>query len=727
MRLKGYVVLAVIAAAWMLSLAGVASAQTVQLSGSVSPDALKLPNFGDLPAQQTLPLQIWFKPRNQAELTRLLADQQDPKSPQYHKWLTPQEYTKRFGVTQEQFNKISRWLANQGFQVTGGSPADGYIKFSGSVLAIGTAFNTRVMKLAPDGSKFGNLTDPEIPAEFSSSVGSIQGLNNLIRAVPMFSKPSDAPTSSNESPDAIVQGKKSFAPSDFYTFYDENALFNSGINGNTGSDCLAIYAGSDIPNNIVSMFTTQFMPGQPVSLTKRNLDGTPISNSQGFETEALLDVEWAHAVAPGAQIYLYLAQNILTAVNQIATDNLCGTINISFGVCGGNANDYQTFDAAYARATSFGISVFVSSGDEGADTCTEGAPNVNEISATPDNVSVGGTQFTPTWDVNGNDSGFVPESVWNDPSGATGGGVSEFFSRPTFQQGVAGMPTGNMRAVPDIAMIASPNSPGVFIYDDNGSSQPKLEQIGGTSLAAPVWAGISKLIMQQNGGTRLHNPDIKIYSLAASSQSGNGFRDVVSGNNSGSFGAGPVTGVSAHAGYDAVTGWGTVDIKNFVNAYAGVTSPTPTATTTGTPTPTATSTSGPTPTPTATTTPTQTPTPTPTVSAFVKIAPVSVNFGKVKVGKSKSKVVRLTNTARKKGGATVTMSNGSVSPAGGDFSMGTTCNGSLAPQQTCKATVTFQPSTQGPQSALVTINSNASNSTTFNVFGTGTCPKKGCP
>ena len=172
---------------FLLAIVAVASAQTVQLSGSVSPDALKLPNFGDLPAQQTLPLQIWFKPRNQARLTRLLADQQDPKSAQYHKWLTPQEYTQRFGVTQAEFDKISKWLTNEGFQVTGGSPADGYIKFSGSVLAIGKAFNTRVMKLAADGSKFSNLSDPQIPAEFSMSVGSIQGLNNLLRVVPMHS------------------------------------------------------------------------------------------------------------------------------------------------------------------------------------------------------------------------------------------------------------------------------------------------------------------------------------------------------------------------------------------------------------------------------------------------------------------------------------------------------------------------------------------------------------
>src|SRR5215467_1651350 len=79
-----------------------ASAQTVQLAGTVTPEALKLPNLGDLPSSRTLPLEIWFKSRHQDQLTKLLAEQQNPKSPQYHKWLTPREYTKRFGVTQQE-------------------------------------------------------------------------------------------------------------------------------------------------------------------------------------------------------------------------------------------------------------------------------------------------------------------------------------------------------------------------------------------------------------------------------------------------------------------------------------------------------------------------------------------------------------------------------------------------------------------------------------------------
>jgi kumamolisin len=162
-------------------------AQTVALRGTVSPQALKLPTYGDLPATQTLPLQIWFKPRNQEQLNALLAGQQDPGSPQYHKWLTPQEYASRFGVTRPEFDEVSKWLRSEGFQVTGGSPLDGYIKFSGSILTITHAFGTAVSKFSPDGSRFGIQNEPRIPSQYENVVGTITGLDNLHASKPLSS------------------------------------------------------------------------------------------------------------------------------------------------------------------------------------------------------------------------------------------------------------------------------------------------------------------------------------------------------------------------------------------------------------------------------------------------------------------------------------------------------------------------------------------------------------
>ena len=154
-------------------------AQTVPLRGTVPPQALKLPTYGDLPATQILPLQIWFKSRDQEQLNALLASQQDPRSPQYHQWLTPQEYASRFGVTASEFDQVSNWLRSEGFQVTGGSPLDGYIKFNGSTLTIARAFGISVTKFSPDGSRFGIRNEPRIPIQYENLVGNITGLDNL--------------------------------------------------------------------------------------------------------------------------------------------------------------------------------------------------------------------------------------------------------------------------------------------------------------------------------------------------------------------------------------------------------------------------------------------------------------------------------------------------------------------------------------------------------------------
>ena len=237
--------------------------------------------------------------------------------------------------------------------------------------------------------------------------------------------------------------------------------------------------------------------------------------------------------------------------------------------------------------------------------------NVSELGADPIVTSVGGTMFFANFDSSGNNVGNVPESAWNDESGATGGGVSMYFGKPAYQTGL-GVPAGGNRDVPDVAIFASPNNPGAFLaYDEScgpelntctGAGPVGFIPIGGTSLSAPSWAGISKLIAQLDHG-RLGPLNTTIYKLAHFGQATVGLRDVTSGNND--FNG--VTGFDATVGYDLTTGWGTADIATFANSYVRggppTASPTPTRTPTPTPTPT---------TPTRTPTPTRIPTPTPT-------------------------------------------------------------------------------------------------------------------
>ncbi|MBV8140213.1 MAG: S8/S53 family peptidase, partial [Deltaproteobacteria bacterium] len=547
-----------------------ASAQTVQLSGTVSPEALKLPNYGDLPSSQSLSLQIWFKPHHQDQLTKLLASQQDSKSPQFHKWLTPQEYTEQFGVTEQEFNKVSSWLNKEGFQVTSGSPANGYVKFRGSVLSIGHAFNTRVSSFSADGSKYGNLTDPQVPAEYGDLVGSVTGLNNLHASKPMIVEP---------SPDVTLSDFTAVAPSDFYTFYDETPLQSAGV---TGTGCIAIVGDSDFNPGPIQAFNTQFgLPDNSGSITKVLADGSSPGITMD-EIETLLDLEWSHAVAPGAATKYFLGNEgtatnggIVDALNAAVLDGSCAVISVSFGLCGVPGGFYtSTVADIVTQAQSQGQAIVVSAGDQGAaglvlsgNKCvTAMTANVNELASNPLITSVGGTSLNAPFNAAGVITGYTSERVWDDPNdgiasigaGATGGGASVFFSKPSFQSGAT--PADGARDQPDVALLASAFFPGAFFYNDNGGVGA-LGVIGGTSLAAPSWAGIIDLLAQKSGG-KVGSINPRVYALASAGQAAAGFHDVTTGNN----GFNGVQGFSAGPGYDQATGWGSVDINQFVTA-----------------------------------------------------------------------------------------------------------------------------------------------------------------
>jgi subtilase family serine protease len=695
-----------------------ALAQTVRLTGTISPEVSRLPNYGDLPASQNLQLQIWFKHRHQDQLNKLLADQQDPKSAQYHQWLTAQEFTERFGVTPQEFEKLSDWLRREGFQVTGGSPAADTIQFTGSVLTIVRVLNTRISRFSADGSKFGNIIEPQVPAEYGSLISNITGLNNMFAPkIPPRPRPHSSPTAN------VIVGNQgpNLAPSDFYAFYDETPLMNAGI---TGSGCIAILGFSDFITAPIAAFNQQFgLPDDSNAIAKVLANSTNPGVNLNFEGETDLDLEWSHAVAPGAGIKYFLENTVsdppgVDSLHAAVTDNSCAVISSSISFCAGAstpASDYTvTINNIVQQAQAQGQTILFATGDHGAAGevlgpfgCEVGTtPHVDEFGSNPLITSVGGTSFDASaFDPAGNiTSHSATERVWDDPNdaisggGATGGGASAIFAKPAFQNGVT--PNDGARDQPDVALVASPNFPGSFVFEDNGNGGSVLDVMGGTSIATPMWAGIVDLLVQKTG-TRLGSINSRVYQIASAGQAAAGFFDVTTGNNS--FNG--VTGFSAGPGYDQATGWGSVDINQFVTAMA--------ATPTGTPTPTAAPTASPTP------TPVPTPTPTPKVSASVGLSQGGLNFHNTKVGRSKTRVMTLTNTAKKKGGATITFNGASVGGSS-EFGGSTSCNGLVGPKGKCKVIVFFAPTSAGGASATITVNSNASNSpTSFPVTGNG--------
>jgi len=608
-------------------------------------------------AARPLNIYISFAPRNPADLVKLLADLQDPASPRYHQWLLPATFNAKFGRTPAEVETVRQWLSGQGFRVVESSPRG--ITSTANVAQAESAFATHMLA-SSDGSLYANASDPKIPAQFSGMIGSIEGLDNTRHSFALALRPPGSRMAaiaepqhqsrlssrsyrqlSNPNNAALIPAAVTdyddglglaFGPADLWTFYDETPLLDAGTNGDAG-DCIAVAEDTNYYSPSVTLFDSTF--SLPVANVTRVLaDGTD-PGLNGDEIEALLDIEWAHAVAPGAAIEVYIGDPataavdpLLDAIQKAVTDDKCGAISISYGYCGTPTTFYTgSLDPIFAQAAAQGQSVFVSSGDDGAadivlnargTACVVGKTrNVSEMAADPNVIAVGGTQFTPTFD-GSNDIGSVAESVWNDSTGAGGGGASAVFPKPAWQ--VANTPADSKRDLPDVAFGASPLSPGFYWGDDTGDGDGGGEGIaamncciGGTSIAAPMWAGLAKVVAQSTGA-RLGNMNPRIYTLGAMRDaSASGLRDVTVGNNN----YNGVTGFAAGPGYDQSTGWGSADMAAFVAAY-----PASTATPTPSPTPTATPTATPTPAPTASPTPKPTSTPTPVPSPTPTRTPI---------------------------------------------------------------------------------------------------------
>ncbi len=665
---------------------------------------------GGLEASRTLAMSVTLALRNQAQLEQLLADQQNPSSPEYHHFLTPEEFAARFGPAD--FDSVRDWLVSEGFQVNAVNRATRVIQFAGTVAQAEHTFAVAIQRF--DGAAFGPANDPQIPARFAGVIGHIHGLDNLsasaagvmARDIQPVAQTSEAPVDAaagSSAPGLRVNGfnRPFFGAGDFYTFYNETPLIASGLKG---ASCIGLVGDSRYAPGAVAAFNSKFRLGASHITTVLADPGNPQFN--GDEVEADLDVEWSHAVAPGAATRFYLGNDATFQVDPIAdaiaaavSEDQCPVISISFGFCGAPDNFYTgVLDPLFMQAAAQGQSIITITHDDGAaylqfdptlQRCVAGnSAAVSEMAADPNVTAMSGTAFTPNFNPSGNDVGHVPERVWNDPAdgigsgGATGGGVSSIFAKPAFQSG-AGVPNDGKRDVPDLSLIASPNFPGSFFVASRSCANAKTGctgkgglidgMIGGTSLSAPTFAGIANLISQATGAG-LGNMDPTIYSLANHDLAGSGFRDVTTGNNT--FNG--VSGFTAGADYDLCTGWGTIDAATFVAAYAA-TLPGP---------------------------------------ATVTLSPPSLSFARVRVGStSRPKFVTIGVPKGQQVWTRITSVTGS-----GVFTAAQTCAGRwIGPGKTCRFGVTFSPTAAGSVGPLtLTVIDSALNSPqTASLVGTG--------
>jgi len=554
-------------------------------------------------ADRPLTLHVSFQLRNRAALSKLLTDLQDPASPRYHRWLTPQEFDAQFGRTPDEVSAVSHWFSTHGLKIVKSSNRE--IVSAATVAQAEETFATTIAASA-DGARYSNRSAPQISSRFADVIGSIEGLDNLRHWMPVATRPRTLPPGfSARKPSALSPHNRwapsaalarpadsgtgpNFGPEDLWTFYDQMPPLNGATDG-SGGDCIGIIQDSDFLDDSVTTFDSSFsLP--PANVTRVFADtSSPGANSD--ETEALVDIEWAHSTAPGAPINVYIGNEQFQNVDPLTdsllravSDNACGTISFTYVFCGAPPSFYTTtVGNALTQAAVQGQSVVAATGDWGsaglvasANMCvTATSQNVSEVATNPNVTAVGGTQFTPNYDSDGNDIGSVPEAAWNNGAGATGGGKSAIFAKPSYQNSVT--PADGARDIPDVSSAASNLNPGFYWVDDSDGMPVVDCCIGGTSVSAPVWSGVAKLIAQLAGG-RLGNMNPRIYTLGAlADASRTGLRDVVGGNN----GFNGVAGFSAVPGYDLSTGWGSPDVQTFQTAYLSAAippSPTPTAT-----------------------------------------------------------------------------------------------------------------------------------------------------
>jgi len=764
--------LAAAAAVCAIAIAELAYASgPVKIHGNHPADIASLADATRADGGAQLTLNIVLGLHNQAALEKLLAAQQDPTSPKYHRWLSAAEFNQHFGPTAAQIDTVKKWLADASFAIAKVDSRSRTITAKGTVASAEAAFATEIVT---NGSNFGNTSDPSVPAELTGLIVDIQGLDNmhavepagLHRTSPMPLATVHSPTGTVlamadaadpaiSEPDAVSSpgvgfgGSTAFGPFDIETFYDEAPLIKAGDSGTASPDCIALAEDSDYLDAAPALFDSSF--GFSSMNITRVLPGVTSPGTNGDETEAQLDIDYAHATAPATPIHVYVDASLETSITKAITDNVCGAVSVSFIFCSSTNSFFTGLDGYFSEAAVQGQSVFVSSGDWGAaglqysstsNSCVTGTTqNPSEMAGSPHVTAVGGTQFSPSYDGSGNDTsvvGVAPggvEAAW----GSSGGGVSNIFSKPSWQTGTL---NDGKRDIPDVSMIAW--APYVFIGADSSGTAIIQCCWGGTSLSAPLWAGYTRVIAGKVGTARLGLINPTVYTLANAGAAANGLIDVASGNNS----YNGVTGYNAGAGYDLVTGWGSPDMTKFANAYSGAPQPSPTLTPTPTVTPTKTATATRTPTPTATATPTiartatptatathtaiKTPTatptrkgkptgtpaptrtPTPTATGTptlnLNVSPTSINFGRVKTGHTSSSVtVTLSNPAS---GSTQTISSVAMA-TGTQFSISpNTCTAGkqLTPGASCTTSVTFHPTSSGTKSDTLSFIDTAANS-----------------
>jgi hypothetical protein len=511
------------------------------MSGKAAPAGLMAPDA-------RLQLSIVLTLRDQAGLANLLSRLYDPSSPDYHHFLSADQFTEQFGPTAEDYEAVVKFARASGFTVTG-TPANRLVvPISGTVAQAENAFNVKMgLYHHPTENRLFFSPDREPSLNLNVPVAHIAGLDN-------FSIPRPMSTRGNATQDSAVAATGSGPDGSFLASDMRAAYYGGGALTGAGQTVGLVEFDGYNPDDVNQTFANA---GQSASVPVNNvlLDGTTGGSASGDDAEEVIDIVQAVGMAPGlSQVRVYIGANDADILNAIAAEDVARQISISWSW---SPDDPATGDVFFEEFAAQGQSVFAASGDWG-----EYDPYFDNFYPAEDAyvTAVGGTDLTTA----GAGQAWADETAWN----RSGGGISpDGTPLPAWQAGVANSNNGasaTLRNVPDVAAEANTDN---YICEMGNC----VGGYGGTSFAAPRWAGFMALVNQQaaaNGDPSIGFLNPAIYPIGEDSAYGDAFHDIVSGNNDARDNCCGWPYYNAVPGYDLVTGWGSPAGQGLIDALA---------------------------------------------------------------------------------------------------------------------------------------------------------------
>jgi hypothetical protein len=536
--------------------------------------------------------------------------------PSYHQWLTPEVIGAEFSPSASDLATLTNYLQSEGFTVDYVGKSGMFVDFSGTVGLVQQSFHAEIhnLRLATGEVRYGAVSEAQLPEALTPLVVGFIPIGNITPQplVRRWQGPGKGGGQSRLRPEDTGGGNYFVGSQDFYTIYNETPLIGSSVNG-TGVT-IALLEQTDINGADVTEFRslTGVSPPAPTLTVDHGPGPESISCSDpgtnGDEIEAVLDTEWAGAVAPNAALRFVACQNVYISAELAVEENTAQVLSLSYGEAetapgGGGSGDYDLFSLLWEEAAAQGQTVVVSAGDAGSantqdqnKSIASNGLTVNAIGSSAYNVSAGGTDFQDIYNADEGSSygpssfwnatngpglssalSYIPETPWNDTcagsllnyqkeesvsdpnptptalcdtgqflaTGGGGGGVSIYQTRPTWQTStVYGLPSTGNRLLPDISLFASNGTNWGHALDFYQSDEGGLELAGGTSFVAPQLAGVFALIVQKTG-ERLGQPNFVLYNMAGVEYGTTSYTAGSTCNGSGASGVGTTTTLPA--------------------------------------------------------------------------------------------------------------------------------------------------------------------------------------